>query len=242
MADPDCIGQTKCCSLCGAEKPATSEFFHPNAGGKYGLRGQCRPCRLAVVRASLKTPEVAAKREAARAADVASGKYAQQKAKWRSANLHKARASSAEWKRRNPAAVKDADRRWRAENRDKVRAKQRRSDARVAQSPIHVLNKRVKSRIRDMLRGNYAPGSIGAHLGFTKAELVAHIERQFTAGMNWPKLLDGEIHIDHIVPVAAFNIMEIGDAEFSACWALCNLRPMWAAENWAKSAKVLTLL
>jgi hypothetical protein len=242
MAEADSIQPRKACSVCGESKPATAEFFHPNEGGKYGLRCQCRPCRKAVVREQIKSPEIAAKRKAAAAAYVASGRNAERNRAWRSRNLDNARASTAAWKERNPEKRREGDQRWRDENRDKVRAKQRRADAKIQQSPIHVLNKRIKGRIRELLRGDFAPGTIGKHLEFTKAELVAHIGRQFTRGMTWERLLAGEIHVDHIVPIAAFNIKAIGDAEFRACWALGNLRPLWAVENWAKQAKVVSLL
>jgi hypothetical protein len=242
MADANSIPPLKRCSCCGIEKAATTEFFHPNPGGKFGLRGQCRPCRKAAVSEQIKRPDQATKRKAAAAEYVASGSNAARNKLWREKNLMKSRASTAAWKLRNPDRVREAAHRWREENRDKVRAKQRRADARIQQSPIHVLNKRVKSRIRGMLRGKYAPGTIGAHLDFSKAQLVAHIERQFTKGMTWERLMSGEIHIDHIRPVASFNIKEIGDAEFKACWALSNLRPLWNTDNWAKRATIQTLL
>lgn len=36
---------TKTCSKCGRDLPATTEFFHRNSNGKYGLRAICRECR-----------------------------------------------------------------------------------------------------------------------------------------------------------------------------------------------------
>lgn len=60
--------------------------------------------------------------------------------------------------------------------------------------------------------------------------------------MTWDKVFGGEIHIDHIVPVSAFSIRDAGDPDFAACWALSNLRPMWAKDNRRKGAKVLSLL
>lgn len=38
----------KSCSVCGKLFPATSMFFSPNKGGKYGLRPECKPCKNAV--------------------------------------------------------------------------------------------------------------------------------------------------------------------------------------------------
>ena len=71
-------------------------------------------------------------------------------------------------------------------------------------------------------------------------ELRAHIERQFTKGMTWENM--GEWHLDHIVPVASFSFTSPEDDEFKACWALTNLRPMWARENQRKSAKRIYLI
>lgn len=85
-------------------------------------------------------------------------------------------------------------------------------------------------------------GSTEKMLGYTKSVLVSHIEKQFTPGMSWDLLMQGQIHIDHILPVAMFKFTDTDDPEFKACWALANLRPMWAIENQRKQAKRLTLL
>lgn len=242
MADSNYNPALKKCSACGELKLATIEFFHPNVGGKYGLRGQCRLCHLARVRELIKKPARAASRKAQAVRYVANGKNASINREWRARNLEKARQSTAAWQIRNPDRVRVGQKAWRDANPEKVRAKQRRADAIAQQKPIHVLNRRVKGRIREMLRGKFAVGQIGRYLNFTKDELVAHIERQFTDGMTWERLIAGEIHIDHIVPISTFRIMEIGDSEFMACWSLGNLRPLWAIDNWRKKNKVITLL
>ena len=77
-------------------------------------------------------------------------------------------------------------------------------------------------------------------LGYKLADLRLYLERQFTKGMTWERFMAGEIHIDHIVPQKAFNLSD--DDEWRRCWCLTNLRPMWAVDNWKKSAKVEYLL
>lgn len=67
-------------------------------------------------------------------------------------------------------------------------------------------------------------------LGYTQAQFVAHIERQFEQGMAW-----GLIHVDHIVPIAAFFDAGIDDPKIIN--ALANLRPMWPKPNQQKSDK-----
>ena len=107
--------------------------------------------------------------------------------------------------------------------------------------PANVLKRRFRARLRAMLKGI---GSMRteAILGYSKEQLAAHIQRQFTAGMTWEKLMAGEIHIDHIVPVSSFNISGVDCPEFRACWSLPNLRPMWAKDNQRKQAKIEQLL
>lgn len=72
--------------------------------------------------------------------------------------------------------------------------------------------------------------------GYTVAELMGHIEGKFTAGMRWDNY--GEWHIDHIIPIDAFNFENYGDMDFKRCWALKNLQPMWAKENQSKGNKL----
>lgn len=140
----------------------------------------------------------------------------------------------------NPEMAREAMRRYYRKNREKM----------IARSAIAYrtnwwvnLKQKFSSRLRQMIRSKSpCSGSTRKHLGFTKQELFTHIERQFTHGMTWDRLLAGEIDIDHIVPVRAFQIREVGDAEFRACWSLGNLRPMWSTENRRKGGKVLTLL
>lgn len=72
-------------------------------------------------------------------------------------------------------------------------------------------------------------------VGYTLEQLRAHLEAQFLPGMSWENI--GKWHIDHIVPVAAFKFTSVKDAEFLACWALSNLRPLWDLENRTKGAR-----
>lgn len=82
-------------------------------------------------------------------------------------------------------------------------------------------------------------GSFWASVGYTKADLALHIEKQFTDGMRWDNAR--EWHIDHILPVNSFDFKSYEDDEFKACWALSNLRPLWAKDNLEKQDKILFL-
>lgn len=70
--------------------------------------------------------------------------------------------------------------------------------------------------------------------GCTIKHLVQHLENQFERGMKWSN--HGEWHIDHILPCASFNLMDV--EEQKKCFHWTNLRPMWACENMSKSDKI----
>ncbi|GAG90799.1 unnamed protein product, partial [marine sediment metagenome] len=54
--------------------------------------------------------------------------------------------------------------------------------------------------------------------------------------MTWKN--QGKWHLEHKVPVSAFNFSSSDHIDFKRCWALSNLQPMWAKENLSKSAKI----
>lgn len=73
-------------------------------------------------------------------------------------------------------------------------------------------------------------------LGYTQAELLAHLQSRFTDGMTMADFQAGRIHIDHIIPKAAFKLDTIEDLR--ACHALTNLQPLWAKDNLTKGARL----
>tara|TARA_R110000751_G_scaffold307640_1_gene430294 strand:+ start:135 stop:1178 length:1044 start_codon:yes stop_codon:yes gene_type:complete len=150
--------------------------------------------------------------------------------RWRLANLEKHRALAAAWRLNNP---------------DRVRQNQRRrSKERYAEDPNYILAMRIRPAIRyALLRASVAGSAtrtLRESLGYSVDELRKHIERQFKRGMSWENY--GKWHIDHIIALSCFDFTSTDDPAFRAAWALSNLRPLWAKDNQAKSAKRLTLL
>ncbi|HPG52320.1 MAG TPA: hypothetical protein PLL11_17220 [Spirochaetota bacterium] len=54
--------------------------------------------------------------------------------------------------------------------------------------------------------------------------------------MTWENI--SKWHIDHIIPVSAFNFNSPDDIDFKRCFALNNLRPLWAVENIKKGWRI----
>lgn len=104
--------------------------------------------------------------------------------------------------------------------------------------------KRQGVKIGDLLRSaikreGRAP-SIERFAGFTIPELKRHLERQFDRRMTWQSFCAGDIHIDHIRPLASFDLAN--PEELRAAWTITNLRPLWKPDNLAKGAKRTHLL
>lgn len=72
-------------------------------------------------------------------------------------------------------------------------------------------------------------------VGYTVDDLRRHLERQFANGMSWANF--GDWHIDHIVPISHFKFSSAEDEQFKQCWAITNLRPLWARANISKGAR-----
>jgi len=83
------------------------------------------------------------------------------------------------------------------------------------------------------------------YLGYTKDELLDHIESQFKPWMNWANngrpndVNEPKWQLDHIKPKSSFNYTSIADPEFAKCWALENLQPLESRLNLLKSNKNL---
>lgn len=69
-------------------------------------------------------------------------------------------------------------------------------------------------------------------LGYSPAQLVAHIEQNFTEGMSWENRR--EWHIDHITPISLATSVE----DVIRLNQLSNLRPLWAKENMSKGNRL----
>lgn len=224
MAESDSIPLTKACKKCGEHKPLSTEFWTPQKLGKYGFTSKCRTCSAAEAAVRRSRPDQLARQKA-----------------WRDANRDYLERYNAAYRKAGYSSTADTAA-WRAANLEHARnSEARRRRDRRARDPAFRLKGRISARLYSMLHAK-AGRRTEELLGYTMKALRDHIERQFTKGMSWEALARGEIEIDHIRPVASFDIDSPEHPDFMACWGLPNLRPMWAPENRAKGDKVTTLL
>lgn len=112
--------------------------------------------------------------------------------------------------------------------------------AKTATDARFALNVRMKVLTCKALGKRKAGRSWRSLVPYTLDELMLHIERQFLPDMTWDNR--DKWHIDHITPVSKFKFDSAEHGDFKACWALSNLRPMWARDNLQKNATVIYLL
>jgi hypothetical protein len=135
----------------------------------------------------------------------------------------------------------DKARAWRENNPEKVRAismrnAQKKQDSGYWDEPSRNLRQRIACRMRQCLKD----GKKGKHwetlVGFTINDLKKHLTTTMPDGYTWDNL--NELHIDHIIPISAFNIQDENCIDFKKCWSLRNLRLLPAKENLIKWDKL----
>ena len=75
-------------------------------------------------------------------------------------------------------------------------------------------------------------------LGCTWEQFAKHLENQFDDRMTWDNKGRYTWHIDHIVPLAAFDLSKDNEARVAANYM--NHQPMWHDDNMAKADKLPT--
>lgn len=110
----------------------------------------------------------------------------------------------------------------------KVNRKQRET------KPEAKLRHNIRNRIKRAFKGNYQSGSAIQLIGCSVEEVKKYLESQFLPGMSWENY--GEWHIDHIIPLSAFNLSNEEEAKKACNYK--NLQPLWAKDNLEKSNKI----
>ena len=87
----------------------------------------------------------------------------------------------------------------------------------------------IRTRLRKAIKGKDA--SFSEYIGCTIDQLILHLESQFDSKMAWENY--GEWHIDHIVPLASFDLTD--RAQLLKACNFNNLQPLWKDEHLIKT-------
>lgn len=204
--------QLKTCTRCRHELSAIRDNFSPQRNGAFGLMSICKPCASIVAMQSVKKHDPTFERIR----------------KWRTDNrtLHNEYAKRARIRRKDDAPRLE---KHRAYVRNRSREERKDPQVRFIQS--------VRAQLGMVIRGKIKGSGLLRRLGYSRQELIAHIENLFKPGMNWDNYGRGGWQLDHRRPCAAFDLSD--PIQFDACWALSNLQPLWESENAAKGARLV---
>ena len=189
---------------------------HPQFNGERRIsNGRCVECQRETLRRLYKTPEYRVKgrlrwkTEKYRAQRRARQRAPDQRAK------HNVRRQSPEHR-----AVYNAWKRERLQNNVQVR-----------------LASRLRGRLREALRRAGAVKSVRMIklVGCSIPFFMYYLEQQFAPGMMWSNYGFYGWHIDHIRPVASFDLTK--PAQQRACFHYSNLQPLWGKDNISKGAR-----
>lgn len=142
---------------------------------------------------------------------------------------------------------------YRILNKDKIKETLRVNDRRRRKTDIHYcLKKSISRSIGYYLNLNNSRkngSSTLKSLPYTMEELKQHLEKQFEPWMNWENRgiftknwndndpSTWKWQIDHIIPQAELPYTTMNEENFFKCWALENLRPLSAKQNYMDGLK-----
>jgi len=177
------------------------------------------------------------------------------KDKWYLNNRKKLLKRFKEWRVNNKDEKKQLDANYRKNNKDKIKIihkkwsernikhlKEYRSNWYKKKNSIDTqfnLKRKIRKRIDTALRRQEITKKyktiklLGCSFEFYKQ----YIESLFTYGMTWEKLRASEIHIDHKMPCASFDLTK--PEEQKKAFNYKNTQPLWKADNLSKGARIL---
>jgi hypothetical protein len=91
----------------------------------------------------------------------------------------------------------------------------------------------LRSRLKGAFKNNCKTGSAVRDLGCSIEELRIYLESKFQPGMSWDNYGFRGWHIDHIIPLAKFDLTDREEL-LKACH-YTNLQPLWAEDNMRKN-------
>ena len=219
--------KTRKCSKCKKDLPLTRNFFYYDKKGKYGLAYMCIECtKKNVDRCRKNNPE-------------AKEKHTKRCRKWRKRNPEKTKEACNKYREKNrlfcnrlSADYKAKHKKYYKEHHKQYMNYKRRTDLKFN------LNSKMAIAIGTSLRGNKNGKKWEDLINYTIKDLKERLQNTIPQGYDWRDFLNGELHIDHILPIKLFQFKTPEDEEFKQCWSLYNLRLLSAKENILKRENI----
>ena len=253
----------KVCTSCHKILPL--EAFRKASKGKYGRDAKCKDCRNAYMKEYRKNPEIIERERIYHAERYKEPEYRLRQRHNAQKPERKAQKSryKAEYSARNKEKIAaymreyckdegvknlrlEAARRYDERHPEEGAARRKTEEYRKwmrqwyrkrRKEPKWNLCHCVSSRMRGSLARGKEGRSWKEYVDYSLDDLIRHLEKLFKHGMTWEN--HGIYwHIDHVIPIAAFNFKTPHDVDFKRCWALKNLQPLETKKNLSKGKKL----
>jgi len=136
------------------------------------------------------------------------------------------------YEKENKEHRKELHKIWEQKHKDYLHLQQ---GERIKTDLKYNLNRRMSSAIRISIKGNKNGRHWEDLVGYKLIDLIKHLKFTIPEGYSWNDFLQGKLHIDHIIPISAFNYNKPEHIDFKRCWSLDNLRLLPSKENFIKN-------
>lgn len=102
--------------------------------------------------------------------------------------------------------------------------------------PYYRLGQNLRRRLHKILGVRSKSNRCQTFLGCSVQDLRRHLESKFQPGMTWENYGFTGWHVDHIMPLAAFDLTD--PMQQAEAFHFTNLQPLWAKDNLRKYSKV----
>ena len=235
----------KKCTMCLEEKLLT-EFAIEKNNKKDGRRASCKICTSKRIKEYFEKNPDKKKESDKRSYEENKARKLAQKKEYYLKNKEEILEKTKKYHYENKEAKNLYSNQYREKNLERVKEYNRiyqrlrasemtqKKAARIKADPLKTFKERVRLTIKNgfvRLRKN-KPLKTSEILGTDWETVRNHIVSQFKDGMTWEAFVAGEIHVDHIKPLASAKTEE----ELILLNHYTNLQPLWCLDNLSKGA------
>jgi len=215
----------KACTKCKKTKELTE--FNKDKTKPDGYRSNCKECKSKTDKSYRKNNE---------------DRIRQREKEFRKNNKEGEKRRRKRYYENNKEKEKKNAKRWKEENPEKVNEINKRHYHKVLKDDIEFkVARNLRKAVWKFVKNKYSTTKELAGCSWEK--LAKHLESQFynhpVTGKEMTLGNYGEWHIDHIIPLSSFDLMDPREQRRACHYT--NLQPLWADHNLQKGNKILSV-
>jgi len=155
-------------------------------------------------------------------------------AKIRKNNSEKYNKRSRDYYQKHIEKKREAQRLYRKKYPDRIQVTEKKRWEKNKNNPKLVVHRRISDGIHRALKKGSHGRSWRTMVPYNADQLIRRLKKTIPDGYTWEDFLNGDLHLDHKIPVSAFDFEKPEDIDFQRCWSLKNLQLLPALENMKK--------